>query len=82
MPQSKPDPAPSPSPAAEPEPAPSPPPLPRASESGDPVVHRLLAIRDAHRMVAEDDGATTHNREHAQQAMADVDRELAEMGFR
>jgi hypothetical protein len=49
--------------------APSPPPLGRAGESGDPVVHQLLAERQT--ALINGDAA----------GIADADRRLAELGY-
>lgn len=65
-------------------PAPAPPapagrkPLP--GESSDPHVHWLLAVRQTHAVTLRA-GANPPNREAAERAMADIDRELAELGY-
>lgn len=53
-----------------------------AGESGDPDVHYLIANRDAHRRIAEAPDSTKDNREHAEEAMAEIDARLREMGYR
>jgi hypothetical protein len=63
------------------EPAPSPP-APTAGASSDPDVHVLIANRRAHEMVLAAEDSTPANREHAEQSIADIDRQLRERGFR
>ena len=60
-------------------------PLARASESGDPEVHRLLAERQAaqmnlaaHKAAADESGAALEGHE---EKVAAADRALAELGF-
>lgn len=69
-------------PAVTPAPAPPAPagrkPLP--GESSDPHVHWLLAVRQTHAVTLRA-GANPPNREAAERAMADIDRELAELGY-
>ena len=71
-------------PAASPAPATPAPSGGRAGESGDPTVQRLLAMRDGHLMnrdaidppVVDESGL-----EAVDAAIADVDDELAELGY-
>jgi hypothetical protein len=55
----------------------------RASESGDPGVHYLLAQRQSHELILKDldNPAADANRKHAEDAIKEIDEQLAEMGY-
>lgn len=55
--------------------------LGRAGESGDPYVQRLLAMRQGHELSVAPDPSLAAQREAAKKAIADIDKELAELGF-
>jgi hypothetical protein len=53
-----------------------------AGQSGDPVVQRLLAMRDGHLQTAEAEPPdVAERRKAARDAIADIDRQLADLGF-
>ena len=55
--------------------------LGRAGESGDPYVQRLLAMRQGHELSVTPDPSLAAQREAAKKAIADIDKELADLGF-
>lgn len=52
-----------------------------AGESTDPDVHYLIANRRAHEMILEAETSTAGNKEHAESAIKDIDKQLAELGY-
>lgn len=65
-----------------PEAQPDAPKLAPAGQSGDPEVQRLLAMRDGHVQTAEAEPPdVTERRRVAREAIADIDRKLADLGY-
>lgn len=52
-----------------------------AGESGDPVVHKLLAERQGHMQNAEPDPDREAARKAAREAVDEIDKKLAELGY-
>ncbi|HEU4542575.1 MAG TPA: hypothetical protein VFR23_15720 [Jiangellaceae bacterium] len=52
-----------------------------AGESGDPVVHKLLAERQGHMQNAEPDPDREAVRKAAREAVDEIDKKLADLGY-
>lgn len=55
--------------------------LSAAGASGDPAVQKLLAEREGHLLSVQPDPSLAAQRENAEKAIAEIDKQLGELGY-